>query len=120
MRTNEPWREDAQGRLDTLRARVDELAKRQSTLNDNLKRRRDERDKLAGRTESVTVDTELDEILTAFKLTFFNLCRSLQREYLGTKMETESLIAHVLTLPGQRWPPRASPRTRCATSSAST
>jgi len=54
------------------------------------------------RTEIFTVDTELDEILTAYKLTFLNLSRYLQRHYLGTKMETETLITHVLTLPGQR------------------
>ncbi|MDI7268667.1 MAG: hypothetical protein QME96_11800 [Myxococcota bacterium] len=102
MRAFESWREEAQGRLDTLRAGVDKLFKRQSALKDSLKRWRAERDKLADRTEIFTVDTELDEILTAFKLTFLNLCRYLQRHYLDTKMETETLIAHVLTRPGQR------------------
>jgi len=81
---------------------VDKLSRQQSALEGSLARWRAERDKLLGRTEIFTIDTELDEVLTAFKLTFLNLCRHLQRHYLDTKMETETLIAHVLTLPGQR------------------
>jgi transposase len=49
-----------------------------------------------------TVDTELDEIITAFKLTFMCLCKQLMKRYLGTSVEIDTLIRGVLTLPGER------------------
>lgn len=49
-----------------------------------------------------TVDTELDEIITAFKLTFMCLCTQLMNRYLGTHVEIDTLIRGVLTLPGER------------------
>ena len=102
LRALEQWQEKAKGRQRALQVSVDKLSRQQSALEGSLARWRAERDKLLGRTEIFTIDTELDEVLTAFKLTFLNLCRHLQRHYLDTKMETETLIAHVLTLPGQR------------------
>ena len=49
-----------------------------------------------------TVDTELDEIITAFKLTFMCLCKQLMNRYLGTRVEIDTLIRGVLTLPDER------------------
>ena len=60
------------------------------------------REKIAAHRTIFTVDTELDEILTAFKLTFMCLCSQLMARYLGTKMELDTLIRGVLTLPGER------------------
>ena len=62
----------------------------------------DERLRLARRREIFTVDVELDEVLTAFKITFMNLCCVLMKDYLGIWMELETLIDAVLTLPGER------------------
>jgi len=102
LRAFEVGSEKIRARMHKLRARADKLTKRQATVTESLGRWRAEREKLADRTEIFTVDTELDEILTGYKLTFLNLSKHLQRYYLDTKMETETLIAHVLTLPGQR------------------
>ena len=57
---------------------------------------------LERRRQIFTVDVELDEMLTAFKLTFMNLCSVLMKDYLGIRMELETLIDAVLTLPGER------------------
>ncbi len=54
------------------------------------------------RRQIFTVDVELDQMMTAFKFTFLNLCRVLMRRYLGWTMEVETLVEAVLCLPGQR------------------
>src|SRR5690606_30917897 len=54
------------------------------------------------RTEIYTVDVELDEIMTAYKLTFLNLSRTLMRDYLDVDWQVDTLIRSVLTLPGER------------------
>ncbi|MBN2800751.1 MAG: hypothetical protein JXX28_16540 [Deltaproteobacteria bacterium] len=69
---------------------------------EKLGRIAEERAALARRREIFTVDVELDEVMTAFKLTFMNLCCVLMRQHLGTWMELETLIETVLTLPGER------------------
>ena len=58
---------------------------------------------LERRREIYTIDIELDEVMTAFKLTFMNLCRHFCRNYLGDeKVELETLIQAVFSLPGER------------------
>jgi hypothetical protein len=49
-----------------------------------------------------TVDVELDEIMTAFKVTFMNLCAVFMTTYLGREMQLDTLIRSILTLPGER------------------
>ena len=60
------------------------------------------REKIAAHQTIFTVDTELDQIITAFKLTFMCLCAQLMKRYLGTHLEIDTLIRGVLTLPGER------------------
>lgn len=60
-----------------------------------------ERETLARNTMILTVDTELDEIMLAIKCLFIHLSQRLLREYLGMKLELDSLIRRVLTLPGE-------------------
>ena len=49
------------------------------------------------------MDVELDQILTAFKLTFLNLCSTLLTRYLGGRpLPLDTLIRGILTLPGER------------------
>ena len=62
-----------------------------------------ERDRLQEHREIFTIDTELDEIMTAFKITFMNLCRAFVSLCLNDeRVELHTLIQAVLTLPGQR------------------
>ena len=98
----EDWRESIRTRVRSLGDRLEKLGESRAKAEHSLDRKQKERAKKAARTEIFTVDTELDEILTGFKLTFLNLCNHLQRHYLGTRMETDTLIQHVLTLPGER------------------
>ena len=102
LRHLEEWRESTRTRLDNLGQRIDKANTNLKALLRRLDNMRAARAKKAARVEIFTVDTELDEILTGFKLTFLNLAAHLQRHYLETRMETETLIGSVLTLPGQR------------------
>lgn len=79
-----------------------DLARRVDALEASIGRADKERAHLESRVRIFTVDTELDQIMTAYKLTFMNVCRVLMREVLGEEMELETLIRGVLTLPGER------------------
>lgn len=62
-----------------------------------------ERDRLQEHREIFTIDTELDELMTAFKLTFMNLCCAFVSHCLkDERVELHTLIQAVLSLPGQR------------------
>ncbi len=87
-------------------------AARQAKTFDALKKRRDrvemqrsklseERERLAENTTILTVDTELDDIMLGIKCMFIHLGQRLLRGYLGLKLEMDSLIRRVLTLPGE-------------------
>jgi hypothetical protein len=57
----------------------------------------------AAKTRIFTIDVELDEVMTGFKLTFMNLAAYFLAHYLGgKKAELDTLIRAVLTLPGER------------------
>lgn len=72
-------------------------------LRDQVERIAAERPKLARHQTICTVDVELDQIMTAFKLTFLNLCNKLMACYFGGRtMQIDTLIRAVLTLPGER------------------
>lgn len=102
--------------LAALEAAIRQGKERAATLTADIQRQRaadataaakekelaSRREKIAAHRTIFTVDTELDEILTAFKLTFMCLCSQLMARYLGTKMELDTLIRGVLTLPGER------------------
>jgi len=69
----------------------------------SIQRKNKERRALERRVDVFTVDTELDDLLVAYKLTFLNLCATMLRIYFpGLNVETTTLIDHVLTLPGDR------------------
>ena len=102
IRSLETWHHSARQRLDGFVQSRDEHVGRASTAESTIERVRAEADKLSRRRQIYTVDTELDEIMTAFKLTFVNLCMHLMKRYLGAQMELDTLIQAVLTLPGER------------------
>jgi len=96
------WVEEAR----EVRLRAEEELRRLNATRSGLEERRassqKELSELERRTTIYTVDTELDEIMTAFKLTFMNLCFRLMDDHLGKRMELDTLIRSVLTLPGER------------------
>ena len=82
------------------RAKVE--ASRQ-TATEGIGRLEEQRSRLERGRLVFTIDTELDEIMTAFRVTFMHLSALLVRDYLGaTPMSLDTLIRGVLTLPGER------------------
>jgi hypothetical protein len=80
-----------------------EIEEKIARIDRSIERKREESSRLGRRIEVFTVDTELDELLIAYKLTFLNLCAYLLRLYFpGLNVETTTFIEHVLTLPGDR------------------
>jgi len=96
--------------LTTSHAQATEADNQVRALEDNvthsqktIERKQEERAAALKRVDVFTVDTELDEILIGFKLTFLNLCAYLLRAYFpDINVETTTLIDHILTLPGDR------------------
>lgn len=97
------WLGEATAEVESHHAKARAKAKRAETEEARNEHRREEREKLDRRREIYTVDTELDQVMTAFKLTFMNLCSLLMRRYLDeAQLALDTLIRAVLTLPGQR------------------
>jgi len=95
----EAWLQSARSRLQVS----EELGEKREELSSAQERADHETEQLSRRRRVFTMDTELDQVMTAFKLTFMNLCGLLQSEYLsGSRMELDTLIRGVLTLPGER------------------
>jgi hypothetical protein len=98
----EAWLDRTNDKVERLRKRLTRAEHTSQKAELEQERKRVELGRLAGRRKIFTVDTELDEIMTGFKLTFMNLCQVLMTVYLGQVMELETLIEAVLTLPGER------------------
>lgn len=99
LRAMEVWLEEKHAAEEKEHAR-EEARTEKAAKRDHLVA---ERDLLARRREIYTIDVELDEVMTAFKLTFMNLCREFLRTCLGgERIELETLIRSVFNLPGQR------------------
>lgn len=96
--------------LPELRGKVEALTAEQASLQEaaqaaeqSMAAARAELARKATHTRIFTIDVELDQVMTAFKLTFMNLAAYLLAHYLGgKKAQLDTLIRAVLTLPGQR------------------
>ena len=102
LSTHQRWLDEATAALkeateghSSWSAKVTKLSERQS----RLEARRAKREKSQ---HIFTVDTELDQIMTSYKMTFMNLAAHLMKEHLQVQMELDTLIRSVLTLPGVR------------------
>lgn len=102
MNTLREWLPRARRELAQFDADEAKAIRRGDSLTARLAKAEQERARLEGRRRIFTVDTELDQIMTAYKLTFMNLAQHLMRNVLGEEMELETLIRGVLTLPGER------------------
>lgn len=103
LSTMHSWIASARERLaattDDLR-RVEEKSEGAKTL---IRVAGQQREEIARKRQILTIDVELDQIMTAFKLTFLNLCNWILANYLGgKKLSLDTLIAGILTLPGER------------------
>jgi len=96
-----PWLAEAQQARSDAEQALHKCHQNIWKLEVRLTSAREERARLEGRTTIFTVDTELDEIMLAYKMTFMNLCFRLMDDHLGKRMELDTLIRSVLTLPGE-------------------
>jgi hypothetical protein len=96
------WLPDAREKASALDERNRVNQKKLADLHASQERARALQEKRAGQTRIFTVDMELDEIMTAYKMTFMNLATHLMTHHLGVRMELDTLIRGVLTLPGER------------------
>ena len=104
-----------QDRLPKARAAADAMRAKNKALTEKAMKAKAAADldliELERRTKQTrvfTVDVELDQIMTAFKLTFMNLCGYFLVHYFGDrKVELDTLIKAVFTLPGERVRTRA-------------
>ena len=80
-----------------------DLGHRIAQTEASTRRTESERARLEQRRQIFTVDTELDQAMTAFKITFMNLCSVFMRRYLGGRsFEIDTLIRGIFSLPGER------------------
>jgi transposase len=98
----ENWLADSNGKAERLEQQIRQADQDGAAATADIAKKRLEIERLMGRRQIFTVDVELDEIMTAYKLTFMNLCRVLMDEHLDLALEIETLVDAVLTLPGER------------------
>ena len=102
LRNLQDWLADAKRTLAEQTAARDAAAAKLGKVEASLARLADQRLRQERKLEIFTVDTELDQIMLAYKLTFMNVANHLMREFLGDVMEMDTLIRSVLQLPGER------------------
>lgn len=103
VRLWENWRTEKHAELRTLEKSISKTEAAMTTAEATRTRKQDELDRTESQTRIFTVDVALDQVMTALKLTFMNLCAALQARYLGgAKLQLDTLIRGILTLPGER------------------
>jgi transposase len=96
------WLDEARDELLRVVPKLDKAKERVHALEGRRMRLQLEQEKKRGHTRIFTVDTELDEIMTAYKMTFMNLAKRLMDTHMKEPMELDELIRAVMTLPGER------------------
>ena len=97
------WLERRRDELQDVSDRIAKLRHQVTTFEARRAAKQVERDNLATQQRIFTVDVELDQLMTALRLTFMNLCGLLMSRYLpGPTLQLDTLIRGVLTLPGER------------------
>lgn len=103
VRAADEWLDAQVPQLKKQAAAEQKVERRVGRLLAAQTRANEERTGLERRREVYTIDVELDEVMTAFKLTFMNLAMYFVREFLGKEpVELETLIQAVFSLPGER------------------
>ncbi len=98
----EAWLDDTRRKADRVQQKIAKAEHDATLASATVVAKRAEIERLASRRQIFTVDVELDEIMTAYKLTFMNLSSVLINDHLGVQLELETLIDAVLSLPGER------------------
>jgi len=102
IQTSQAWLPQAREELRTLQQTVESLREKAEKARQRGEKLVTQWEDLAAKTQIYTVDTELDEIMMGYKLTFLNLSRMLMRDYMGVNWQVDHLINAVLNLPGDR------------------
>ena len=99
----EPWLENARHKAQLAERRLAEAERKRATAQDTRARKLADRERLEAKTQIFTVDVALDQACTALKLVFMNLAAMFMTRYLpGPRLQLDTLIRGVLTLPGER------------------
>lgn len=96
------WLDEARDERDRVQRQLDQANSTVNRLAARIRRLEADIEKKTKHRTIYTVDTELDEIMTAYKVTFMNLAQHLMTEHTQDAMELDTLIRSVLTLPGER------------------
>jgi len=97
------WLDRRRDELQQVAGQVAELHRKVTACEARRAAKQLERDNLAHQQRIFTVDLELDQLMTALRITFMNLCGLLMNRYLpGPSLQLDTLIRGVLTLPGER------------------
>ncbi|MEZ4240360.1 MAG: hypothetical protein R3F59_30245 [Myxococcota bacterium] len=102
LRIWDEWVRDTRQQAAAVSERLQEAEASAAKVASSREKKRAEIEQFEGRRQIFTVDVELDELMTAYKLTFMNLAKRLMRRYLDLPLELETLIEAVLTLAGER------------------
>jgi hypothetical protein len=99
----ETWRETKRGDLRELEQRVSRVEAAVASAEATRASKQADLERTESQTRIFTVDVALDQVMTALKLTFMNLCAAFMARYLGgAKLQLDTLIRGILTLPGER------------------
>jgi hypothetical protein len=99
----EPWLEQKRHEEALAERRIAEAERKRLAAVDLRARKEADVERLDAKRQIFTVDVVLDQILTAFKLTFMNLAAVFLATYLqGPRLQLDTLIRGILTLPGER------------------
>lgn len=103
VRLWETWREENREEFGRLEREIGRCAAAMAVGEASRGRKQADLERTASQLRIFTVDVALDQVMTALKLTFMNLCAAFMARHLGgTKLQLDTLIRGILTLPGER------------------
>lgn len=103
LRTWEKWLDSRRQQVASLHEGLERAQAAVARSETSLARKQAELDQLAGRQRIFTVDVALDQLMNALKLTFMNLAALWMARFLpAPRLQLDTLIRGVLTLPGER------------------
>jgi hypothetical protein len=103
VKDRESWLDETRGNEAEEAAIAADAERRLATATEARARKQADLTRLDAQRQIFTVDVVMDQMLTAFKLTFMNLAAVLLARYLpGPSLQLDTLIRGILTLPGER------------------
>jgi len=103
LRLWETWRDGKRKEAAELASKIGVVDAKISAVEGIQARKQADLERTESQTRIFTVDVALDQVMTSLKLTFMNLCAVFMTRYLdGKRLQLDTLIRGILTLPGER------------------